>query len=87
MAEQTAFLPEKLAERKLQIEARLARSARARLEATRAIERLDDETTGLEARYAEIEQCERIWQSHLAILKAQKDNDEQKANPEPGTNS
>ncbi len=71
MSEQpVTLLPDKLAERKQQIAVRIDRTARTRLEASRVIETLDAEMAGLEARYAEIVQCERTWAEHAAILEA-----------------
>ncbi len=77
MSEQTiTLLPDKLAERKQQIEARLAKIAYDRLKSTSAIARIDDEVATLEARHSEISLAEGTWQQHETLEAARKGDGE-----------
>lgn len=67
MSEKITLLPDKLAERKQQIEGRLAKLAYDRLQSSLVIDRCDDEIATLEARHAEIRRVEGTWQQHEAI--------------------
>jgi len=69
VAEMITILPDKLAERRQQIETQVAIHSYGRLQAARTVERLDTEIAALESRHAEIVACEGFWQQHETVLK------------------
>ncbi len=76
MSENITLLPDKLAEREKQFVSRVAIIARKRFEHTRAIDRLDEELIGLEARLNEIGVAESNYTTHVQLEEARKGDGE-----------
>ena len=72
MSQGITVLPDKIAERKSQIESRLAQLAYRRLQNTLANDKIDDEVVTLESRYAELKIIESVWSQHTAIAETRR---------------